>query len=65
MTTWQITKGAPTAEETAALTAVLVAALSRAAAAGRDTATKPAETGTGWHRTHRGRHAPPGTWRGR
>ncbi|NEC87982.1 hypothetical protein [Streptomyces sp. SID12501] len=65
MTTWRITKGMPTAEETAALAAVLPTVLRRVAAAGRAAATKPKKTGAGRHRPHRDRHSCAGMWRGR
>ncbi|MFJ4843253.1 acyl-CoA carboxylase subunit epsilon [Streptomyces sp. NPDC088746] len=65
MTTWHITKGAPTVEETAALTTVLVTVLSRVAAVGQAARTTPEKTGAGWHRPDRGRHPSTGMWRGR
>ncbi|MFF8742407.1 acyl-CoA carboxylase epsilon subunit [Streptomyces californicus] len=62
---WRISGGSPTAEETAALAAVLAVVLGRAAGGGRDAADAPGSTGTGWHRPPRVRAPSPGTWRGR
>jgi Acyl-CoA carboxylase epsilon subunit len=61
MTLWRITGGTPTAEETAALTAVLTALLARHAAAGQDTqACRTAATV--WHRPHHNPHPAAGAW---
>ncbi|WP_369032439.1 MULTISPECIES: acyl-CoA carboxylase epsilon subunit [Streptomyces] len=65
MTIWQITKGVPTAEETAALAAVLATVLGRVAAAGPAEVTEPRRTGAAWHRPHRDPHPSAGMWRGR
>jgi hypothetical protein len=63
-TPWKITGGQPSAEETAALTAVLTALLAR-----RTEAARPPAGGrvpdSGWHRAHRNPHAAAGMWRGR
>ncbi|MER6471597.1 acyl-CoA carboxylase subunit epsilon [Streptomyces collinus] len=62
MGSWRITGGTPTAEETAALTAVLTALLARRA----DVPGEPGEderATTVWHRPHRNPHTPAGTWR--
>ncbi|WP_329391758.1 hypothetical protein OG625_40745 (plasmid) [Streptomyces sp. NBC_01351] len=66
-TPWKITGGQPSAEETAALTAVLTALLARRTTA----APAPAQAAggraadSGWHRAHHNPHAIAGTWRGR
>ncbi|MFG2986835.1 acyl-CoA carboxylase subunit epsilon [Streptomyces sp. NPDC048258] len=64
-TTWKITGGNPSAEETAALTAVLTSLLSRRAAAAQAPAAGTRVPDSGWHRTHRNPHACAGMWRGR
>ncbi|MFB6619988.1 acyl-CoA carboxylase epsilon subunit [Streptomyces sp. NPDC085524] len=64
-TPWKITGGAPSAEETAALTAVLTALLARRTAAAPAPAAGDRVPDSGWHRAHRNPHAAAGMWRGR
>lgn len=62
MTCWRITGGTPTAEEMAALTAVLTAVLARHTAAGQEAQAREAAAATCWHRPHHNPHAPAGMW---
>ena len=62
MTCWRITGGTPTAEETAAMTAVLTALLARHAAAGQDPGAGRETAATVWHRPHHNPHPTAGTW---
>lgn len=60
---WRITRGNPTPEETAALTAVLTALLAHHTA--RPAPPGDRTTHTGWDRGHHSPRPPTGTWRAR
>lgn len=59
---WRITGGTPTAEETAAVAAVLTALLAPRAAAGQEAGAGQEAAATVWHRPHHNPHPAAGTW---
>ncbi|MFJ3659053.1 acyl-CoA carboxylase subunit epsilon [Streptomyces sp. NPDC090119] len=62
MDCWKITGGTPTAEELAAVTAVLTALAAEGTATPAEAGAFDGPPATVWHRPHHNPHASAGTW---